>query len=89
VAALGGDGFAVETACATGASRGLREAGATVARCVPALPLTADAAVPFGYEVGSQRCSLLEAQVLMKASRSALNWSLYGATCARPWGAPE
>jgi hypothetical protein len=36
VTALGGDGFAVETACATDASRGLREAGATVARCVPA-----------------------------------------------------
>lgn len=34
VAALGGDGFAVETAVATAAARGLREAGATVARCV-------------------------------------------------------
>ena len=36
VAALGGDGFAVETACATDASRRLREAGAAAARCVPA-----------------------------------------------------
>jgi hypothetical protein len=35
VAALGGDGFAVQTACATEASRDLREAGATLARCVP------------------------------------------------------
>jgi hypothetical protein len=35
VAALGGDGFAVETAHAANASRSLREAGATVARCVP------------------------------------------------------
>jgi hypothetical protein len=34
VAALGGDGFFVETACATGASQGLREAGAAAARCV-------------------------------------------------------
>ena len=36
VAALGGDGFAVDTACATEASRNLREAGATAAACVPA-----------------------------------------------------
>ena len=36
VTAFGGDGFAVETACAKGASRDLREAGATAARCVPA-----------------------------------------------------
>lgn len=36
VTALGGDGFAVDTAFATEASRGLREAVATVARCVPA-----------------------------------------------------
>jgi hypothetical protein len=35
VAALGGDGFAVGTAVATGASRDLREAGARVARCLP------------------------------------------------------
>jgi hypothetical protein len=35
VAALGGDGFAVGTAVATGASRDPREAGARVARCVP------------------------------------------------------
>ena len=35
VVALGGDGFAVDTACATEASRGLREAGAAAARCVP------------------------------------------------------
>jgi len=35
VVAFGGDGFAVETAYATEASQGLREAGATVARCVP------------------------------------------------------
>lgn len=36
VTALGGDGFAVETAAATGASRDMRNAGATVARCLPA-----------------------------------------------------
>ena len=36
VVAFGGDGFAVETACATEASQRLREAGATVAGCVPA-----------------------------------------------------
>jgi hypothetical protein len=36
VTALGGDGFAVDTAYATEASRDLRAAGATVARCVPA-----------------------------------------------------
>ena len=36
VAALGGDGFAVETASATDASQGLRKAGATVAACLPA-----------------------------------------------------
>jgi len=35
VVALGGDGFAVETAYATAASGGLREAGAAVAHCVP------------------------------------------------------
>jgi hypothetical protein len=35
VTALGGDGFAVETAVATDASRNLREAGALVARCQP------------------------------------------------------
>ena len=35
VVALGGEGFAVETAYATEASEGLREAGASVARCVP------------------------------------------------------
>jgi hypothetical protein len=35
VAALGGEGFAVQTAVATGASRGLREAGAAVAHCLP------------------------------------------------------
>ena len=31
---------------------------------------------------------MLKPQALRKASRSALNWSLYGATWARPWGAP-
>jgi hypothetical protein len=36
VAAVGGDGFAVETAVATEASRDLRAAGARVARCLPA-----------------------------------------------------
>jgi hypothetical protein len=36
VTALGGDGFAVETAVATEASRDLRAAGALVARCLPA-----------------------------------------------------
>jgi hypothetical protein len=36
ITALGGDGFAVETAYATDASRSLRQAGATVARCLPA-----------------------------------------------------
>ena len=36
VAALGGDGFAVETAVAVGASGDLRGAGARVARCMPA-----------------------------------------------------
>jgi hypothetical protein len=36
VTALGGDGFAVETAHATEASRDLRAAGPTVARCLPA-----------------------------------------------------
>jgi hypothetical protein len=36
VAALGGDGFAVDTACATEASQNLREAGATAAGCMPA-----------------------------------------------------
>jgi hypothetical protein len=35
VTAFGGDGFAVETASATEASRDLREAGAQVARCLP------------------------------------------------------
>ncbi|HKS49217.1 MAG TPA: FIST N-terminal domain-containing protein [Amycolatopsis sp.] len=35
VAALGGAGFAVETAAATGASADLRQAGARVARCLP------------------------------------------------------
>jgi hypothetical protein len=35
VTAFGGDGFAVETAAATEASRDLREAGAQVARCLP------------------------------------------------------
>jgi hypothetical protein len=35
VAALGGDGFVVETAVATGASKDLRAAGAHVARCLP------------------------------------------------------
>jgi hypothetical protein len=36
VAALGGDGFAIETTVATGASDDLRRAGARAARCVPA-----------------------------------------------------
>ncbi|HWH92696.1 MAG TPA: FIST N-terminal domain-containing protein [Baekduia sp.] len=36
VAALGGDGFTIETAAAVGASDDLRAAGADVARCVPA-----------------------------------------------------
>jgi hypothetical protein len=36
VSALGGDGFAVETAAATDASRDLRAAGAGVAQCLPA-----------------------------------------------------
>jgi hypothetical protein len=36
VTALGGEGFAIETAVATKASRDLRGAGARVARCVPA-----------------------------------------------------
>jgi len=36
VAAVGGDGFAVQTAVATEASRDLRAAGARVARCLPA-----------------------------------------------------
>ena len=35
VTALGGDGFAVQTAVATGAARNLRKAGALVARCMP------------------------------------------------------
>ena len=35
IAAIGGDGFAVETAYATEASQGLRAAGAAAARCVP------------------------------------------------------
>lgn len=35
VTALGGDGFAVETAAATEASRNMRDAGAHVARCLP------------------------------------------------------
>ncbi len=35
VTALGGDGFAVETAVACDASRSMREAGAHVARCLP------------------------------------------------------
>jgi hypothetical protein len=35
VAALGGDGFVIETAVATGASNDLRAAGAHVARCLP------------------------------------------------------
>lgn len=35
VAALGGDGFVIETAAATGASKDLRGAGASVARCLP------------------------------------------------------
>ena len=35
VAALGGDGFVIETAVATGASRGLRAAGSHAARCLP------------------------------------------------------
>jgi hypothetical protein len=38
VAALGGEGFAVETGLATEASRDLRAAGAHVARCVPDRP---------------------------------------------------
>jgi hypothetical protein len=37
VAALGGDGFSVATACATEASRDLRGAGATAARCMNAI----------------------------------------------------
>lgn len=36
ITALGGDGFAVETAFADHASQGMREAGARVARCLPA-----------------------------------------------------
>ena len=36
VAALGGEGFSVETACATDASSDMRRAGAAVARCMPA-----------------------------------------------------
>src|SRR5438445_8159397 len=36
VAALGGDGFVIETAVATGASKDLPAAGAHVARCLPA-----------------------------------------------------
>src|SRR5207244_7965859 len=36
VAALGGDGFVIETAVATGASRDLRAAGSHAARCLPA-----------------------------------------------------
>jgi hypothetical protein len=35
VAALGGDGFRIETAVATGASSDLRAAGACAARCLP------------------------------------------------------
>jgi hypothetical protein len=35
VTALGGEGFAIQTAAATGASRDLRAAGACAARCVP------------------------------------------------------
>ena len=35
IAAIGGDGFVVETAYATEASQGLRAAGAAAARCVP------------------------------------------------------
>ncbi|HEY3586347.1 MAG TPA: FIST N-terminal domain-containing protein [Myxococcaceae bacterium] len=35
VTALGGDGFEIETAVASGASRNLRAAGARVARCLP------------------------------------------------------
>ena len=35
VAALGGPGFSVETACAMEASQGLRKAGSHAARCVP------------------------------------------------------
>jgi hypothetical protein len=35
VTAIGGSGFAVQTAVATGASRNLREAGAQAARCLP------------------------------------------------------
>jgi hypothetical protein len=35
VTALGGDGFAIETAVATGVSNDLRAAGASVARCLP------------------------------------------------------
>jgi hypothetical protein len=35
IAALGGDGFAIDTAVATGASNDLRGAGAQVARCLP------------------------------------------------------
>jgi hypothetical protein len=38
VAALGGDGFTIQTAVATGASHDLRAAGAHVARCVPSPP---------------------------------------------------
>jgi hypothetical protein len=38
VTALGGDGFAVETAVATEVSQDLREAGALVARCLPDRP---------------------------------------------------
>jgi hypothetical protein len=36
VAAFGGDGFAIETACARNASADLREAGKAAARCLPA-----------------------------------------------------
>src|SRR5207249_4365164 len=35
VAALGGEGFAIQTAVATGASSDLRAAGACAARCLP------------------------------------------------------
>src|SRR5919204_4755804 len=35
VTALGGDGFAIDTAVATGASGDLRAAGARAARCLP------------------------------------------------------
>jgi hypothetical protein len=36
----------------------------------------------------AQAVTILAAQVLRKTSKSALNWSLVGATWARPWEAP-